>query len=1311
MATELERLLIVFDATTEGVRREVKKLQAGMDTATRNINKNAGMIEKRLQQIGVAAAGYFGAQGIRKVVQYSDSWKQLEGRLNTVTGSAEKTAKAQADLFAVSQKTGMALAANTGLYVRLNQSLDANQKKQFDVLKITETVAKSFAITGESAASAQGAITQLAQAIASDFKASSQEINSLIDQAPRLAQVVAQELGLKTPVALKKMAEAGELSTEKFLSALQRGAKTINEEYENLGATVSRSLTRLDNAFLSYIGKSDAIAQSTSSLSLAIDSVAENFETVADIALVAGAALSGRYVAALVAARVASIQAAAQTTALQLALARMQGISATAATGLLAYGGAATVAGRALALLGGPVGLALTAATAIYAFSDSTSAAEENTALLRDEMDKASTAADELARLNDTLAIGAQKNAQKTDEESRAIRQNVEDRLESIKVKIMDAEANLKLQQSELALKSKITEGTFGNLAKALNMDEETDTREAVTESIKQLGELYRLQNKLADALAGKGTGKGKASGFVKTLEDTGKAAAKAAKSADDLQKELDKMQSDAVYEAVTMGMDEQTRAVYDVELALKELEKRYGTLTEAQKKQAEQIVKTTRSNSMARAAIEAQEEIKRQQKENSAEIERQMNQPFENAMRSIQATVADTFEGVFSGSINSAKDAADAIKGIFFRMAAEMATLQIFGAQGLNIMGAGASAAGSAAGGIGIGNMLSGVSSILGKTAIGGAINSFGAAALPSIFGTGAPIGAAIGPTMPGILGGMGIGLSAIALPVAALALGAIFGKKKPSSRMQTGLADLESGQITARGGLRGEKFSQENQDMVDALTGSTAIMAKLFGVTDKLSIAVSQRYGFEFAKTDDLGVFDADSPLRKQFKTAGEFLEALFTDFAGQTTRKLSDAVTAALKNVDFKDAEQAISDIQFLQLFEEMVNPISELDKALQALDKQFKPVIEQAKRLGLPLERINELYDEQRKTLLDADAAAKAAEAFAKIEQILTDTHSAQIEALQEQSRAASEFVQRFSRIKDSFTAFLQELTIGRFSPLHPVARLAAMRGEVESLGARAQLGDADAAEQLRDLLPAFLELSGEVNGFNTAFAADRDRAEQLSRATLSVFTRQVSIQEGIARAAADQIKVMQDGFNRMVEALRGGKDVFTQTTTNAAGRNLSEVTASGLTVGQVEAIYRSVTGYTGATGSGQLDAAVKAQGKEAQVIAAMRAAGAKGFATGGMVSGAGGVDNIPALLSNGEFVINRAAAARIGQGALQSMNSSGGGGLEAKMDTLVRVVSGLVKVTAESGNVNAQMLAGVQGQLADIQRSNRLMAAG
>jgi hypothetical protein len=56
----------------------------------------------------------------------------------------------------------------------------------------------------------------------------------------------------------------------------------------------------------------------------------------------------------------------------------------------------------------------------------------------------------------------------------------------------------------------------------------------------------------------------------------------------------------------------------------------------------------------------------------------------------------------------------------------------------------------------------------------------------------------------------------------------------------------------------------------------------------------------------------------------------------------------------------------------------------------------------------------------------------------------------------------------------------------------------------------------------------------------------------------------------------------------------------------------------------------------------------------------------GFASGGFVSGEKGVDKVPAMLSDGEFVMSRGAVDKFGLGFLESLNSAGGGNNRPKI---------------------------------------------
>ena len=70
------------------------------------------------------------------------------------------------------------------------------------------------------------------------------------------------------------------------------------------------------------------------------------------------------------------------------------------------------------------------------------------------------------------------------------------------------------------------------------------------------------------------------------------------------------------------------------------------------------------------------------------------------------------------------------------------------------------------------------------------------------------------------------------------------------------------------------------------------------------------------------------------------------------------------------------------------------------------------------------------------------------------------------------------------------------------------------------------------------------------------------------------------------------------------------------------------------------------------------------------------------ATGGYVSPRAGIDNVPSMLSGGEFVMNAAATQRIGAGNLAAANAGGGGG-EGK-EAVVARLDELIAVTQNSG---------------------------
>jgi TP901 family phage tail tape measure protein len=86
---------------------------------------------------------------------------------------------------------------------------------------------------------------------------------------------------------------------------------------------------------------------------------------------------------------------------------------------------------------------------------------------------------------------------------------------------------------------------------------------------------------------------------------------------------------------------------------------------------------------------------------------------------------------------------------------------------------------------------------------------------------------------------------------------------------------------------------------------------------------------------------------------------------------------------------------------------------------------------------------------------------------------------------------------------------------------------------------------------------------------------------------------------------------------------------------------------------------------------------------------------KRYATGGIIPSTSGIDTVPAMLSGGEFIMNRAASQNIGTGNLQALNA-GAGSLpteektEELNDKLVAKLDELIEVMTEGGGASGSI---------------------
>ncbi|VEB26152.1 putative tail protein [Actinobacillus lignieresii] len=204
-----------------------------------------------LMSVKNLAVGYIGAIAGGSVMQIADSWASVSGRIKLATKDAEEHKYAMEEIYNISQRTGQAMEATGDLF----QKVARNQKdlglQTKDTLKLTEIIGQTLAIGGGDETANSAGLLQLGQALAAG-KLSGDELNSIIEQTPRLAEAIASSFGIGVG-QLKEMGKQGKLTAKELAQGLLKQADKIQKEFDEMPKTFSTSMTKLKNAFGRFI--------------------------------------------------------------------------------------------------------------------------------------------------------------------------------------------------------------------------------------------------------------------------------------------------------------------------------------------------------------------------------------------------------------------------------------------------------------------------------------------------------------------------------------------------------------------------------------------------------------------------------------------------------------------------------------------------------------------------------------------------------------------------------------------------------------------------------------------------------------------------------------------------------------------------------------------------------------------------------------------------------------------------------------------------------------------------------------------------
>lgn len=653
---ELDRMGFAMD----GTRQSADKLNRTNQVTSNGFNAIAASVKAATLTV---AAGF----GLNEIIQSADAWTAYQNRLRLVTDTQFELQQASQDVYEIARLTSQQLDSTASVYQRFAQNAERLNITQEQSAELTETVSKAIAISGGSAASAEAALVQFGQALASGVLRG-EEFNSVSEQAPALLMAIAD--GIDVDIGkLREMAKEGELTADVLVEALERSRESVDSQFSTRVKTVAQGATELNTAFTRLIGTmstsngmSATLSGSLTSIANVVDNLADNTEVLGAVidaalvltagrALIAITGLSAAKVKAILttraeaAAELAAAKAHAASTASKLASARATG-SATAASiahtaalqRLAAAQAATTVTGAGvLGILGGPVGMiAMTAiaASGLYAFRDSSDDVRTSLFNLEEPLD---TAIERLQKLSDIgqqqAMLGLQRDILTTTEEL----QDLADTAETATDKLLKGYSNSgllggplvpltaeakqvldELRQASIDVANGV-EVDFGRIYNAIR-DTSGITEETRSEMLNLLADLDKKggtlqgQKKLYDALAAALTGTAAAAEDANNALKNSPQADKAAKEyLEALQKQFQQLQN--------LSPVEQARA-----FLVKNQIKEQSDLAKQILKQAEANQKLNDSNRTSDEQARQAESRLRSQKQFVDQLERTAN-------------------------------------------------------------------------------------------------------------------------------------------------------------------------------------------------------------------------------------------------------------------------------------------------------------------------------------------------------------------------------------------------------------------------------------------------------------------------------------------------------------------------------------------------------------------------------------------------------------------------------------------------------------------------------------------------------------
>lgn len=207
-------------------------------------NNLLGVMQGTMGRLVGPLAAFAGISfSIHSYIAMSDQLKTIEGQIKNVVKSGKETKRVEEEIYAMAGRSRQSYAESANLFTSVARNASELGKSTDDILKFTEDVSNAMLLGGGSAASQQAALIQLGQALGSGTLRGD-ELNSIMEQAPKLAETIAKGMGT-TIGSLRKLGSEGKLTAKDVFEAVRKQSDSLKKDLGNMPWTVAQATNRI----------------------------------------------------------------------------------------------------------------------------------------------------------------------------------------------------------------------------------------------------------------------------------------------------------------------------------------------------------------------------------------------------------------------------------------------------------------------------------------------------------------------------------------------------------------------------------------------------------------------------------------------------------------------------------------------------------------------------------------------------------------------------------------------------------------------------------------------------------------------------------------------------------------------------------------------------------------------------------------------------------------------------------------------------------------------------------------------------------